>query len=172
MRNLILLSLAFIAFGFTAATSQQGRVTCDVEDAKLKCKKELVPYRYTNMSVQRIFFRRYNQKKTFSFPLMFDTKHRFVFNTENLPQEVKIKAFSDNEFVKKRDELGTWSSNDKQWFFEPDPAQPIPNVYFEFYIPASIAEDTRTIPKGCIVIMVGYEDEYAGFEGESTSGVD
>ncbi len=171
MRNLIILSLAFIAFGFVAATSkQERRVTCDVEDAKAKLKKELVPYRYTNMSVQRFFFRRYNQKKSISFPLMFDTKHRFVFNTENLPQDIKIKAYSDNEFVKKRQELMSASSEDGQFTFEPDPK--ITSVYFEFLIPASISEDTRSIPKGCVVIMVGYEDEYAAFEGEGTSGTE
>ena len=143
MRNLIILSLAFIAFGFAAANSkQEQRTTCDVEDAKGKLKKELVPYRYTNMSVQRIFFRRYNQKKSVSFPLMFDTQHRFVFNTENLPQDIKIKAYSDNEFVKKRVELASYSSEDGQFTFEPDPSQPIPYIYFEFLIPASISEDT------------------------------
>jgi len=174
MRNLIILSLAFIAFGFVAATSkQERRTTCDVEDAKVKLKKELVPCRYTNMSVQRIFFRRYNQKKSVSFPLMFDTKHRFVFNTENLPQNIKVKVYSDNEFVKKRQELASFNSEDGQFTYEPDISQPLPYIYFEFLIPASIAEDTRSIPKGCVVIMVGYEDEYAEeFEGMGTSGTE
>ena len=94
MRNLIILSLAFIAFGFVAATSkQERRTTCDVEDAKVKLKKELVPYRYTNLSVQAHFLSPL-QSKEVPFPSLSCStpRHRFVFNTENLPQNIKCKG--------------------------------------------------------------------------------
>ena len=166
--------IGFVGFGFIAATTPQSnsKATCNVNEAKLKCKKELVPYRYTNMAVQRVFYRRYNQRKEISFPLMFETRHRFVFNTESLPQDVMIKIYSESSFAKKRDELASFNSSDGQFTYEPDPSMGLPSIYIDFLIPASIAEDTKSIPKGCIVIMIGYEDEYAAFDGESTQGTD
>ncbi len=173
MRSLIVLTAGFIAFGFIAATTPQtGKATCNVTEAKLKCKKELVPYRYTNMAVQRIFYRRYNQRKEISFPLMFDTRHRFVFNTESLPQDIIIKIYSESSFAKKRDELASFNSSDGQFTYEPEIELGIPAIYIDFLVPASISEDTKTIQKGCVVIMIGYEDEYAAFEGESTQGTE
>lgn len=144
--------------------------SCDVTASKLKCKKELVPFRYTGMTVQRIFFRRYNQKKEVSFPLYFEAKHRFVFNTENLPQEIKVEIYDSHSTNKKRNKLASFSSDEKQFTFEPDPAMGLPFIYVNFLIPASIADDTKSIPKGCVVIMTGYEDEYATFESENTQG--
>ena len=51
---------------------------------------------------------------------------------------------------------------------------PLPYIYFEFLIPASIAERHKVNPqKVAFVIMVGYEDEYAEeFEGMGTSGTE
>lgn len=170
MKNL-LLALLFVPF-FVGTTIDANAQSCDVTAAKLKCKKELVPYRYTGMTVQRVFYRRYNQRSEVSFPLYFDTKHRFVFNTENLPQEVKIEIYDSHSTNKKRNKLASFSSDEKQFTFEPDPAMGVPTIYVNFLIPASISDDTKSIPKGCVVIMIGYEDEYAAFDGDNTQGTE
>ena len=166
MKSILSFIIALPLVALISGTDLQAQ-TCDVTSSKLKCKKELVPFRYTGMTVQRIFFRRYNQRKEVSFPLYFETKYRFVFNTENLPQEIKIEIYDSHSSNRKRNKIASFSSDEKQFTFEPDPSMVLPFIYVNFLIPASIAEDTKSIPKGCVVIMTGYEDEYAAFDNES-----
>ena len=55
--------------------------------------------------------------------------------------------YSDNEFVKKRQELASFNSVDGQFTYEPDISQPLPYIYFEFLIPASICGRHKVNPK-------------------------
>jgi len=157
--GLITISLASLA---------QSDTYCDRQDAMLKCKKALVPFRYNNSMMQRVVYTRYNQVKQFSIPLYQDYKTRFVFNTENIPEEIKIEIYDSHSSNKKRTKLFESSSTQKQFTFEPDPESGIYAIYVELLIPATISESGRTSLRGCVVIMSGFEDQVSERFGSSS----
>ena len=132
---------------------------CAKENSKEKCKKALVPYRYSSMKVTDITFRGYNQIKDVTIPLFFDSKYRFVFNTEGLPHDIIIEIYDKHstERKKKDEPLFTANSSQKQFNYEPEDGYYLTNIYVNYLIPA--AEETGDVEKGCIVLMSGFENE-------------
>lgn len=134
---------------------------CDKENSKEKCKKALVPYRYSSMQITDITFRGYNQIKEVTIPLFFDSKYRFVFNTEGLPNDIIIEIYDKHSTLRKKKDqpLFTANSSQKQFNFEPEDGFNLANIYVNYLIPAS--EETDKVEKGCVVLMSGFENEPA-----------
>lgn len=152
--------LALMAFSYTNLNSSREIINyCDKEASKEKCKKALVPYRYSSMKVTDVTFRGYNQIKEITIPLFFDSKYRFVFNTEGLPHDIKIEIYDKHstERKKKDEPLFSAESSQKQFNFEPEEGFAGTNIYVNYLIPA--VEPTSDLEKGCVVLMSGFENE-------------
>ena len=166
MKKLLVLSIVSIgmAFSYPRLLDNNSREVvnfCDREAAQEKCKKALVPYRYSSMKVTEITFRGYNQVKEVTIPLFFDSKYRFVFNTEGLPNDVMVEIYANHstERKKKDEPLFTATSGEKQFNFEPTEEQAdLMNIYVNYLIPA-IPVEGNNIQKGCIVLMSGFENQ-------------
>lgn len=167
MRKYLTTLLVLFAFGFGAMA--QSSVFCPKDEVVVKCRKALVPYKYTNMVVNRIVFKRSNYIKEISVPLYYDARYRLVFNTELLPKDIKIKVYDKPLTEKKRNELASFESSERQFNFEPDMEanKGLYEVYVNFLIPAYIAEDGSSFIKGCVILMTGYEDQVSEEFGDS-----
>lgn len=161
--------LAVIAFLFSFQSMAQSSSYCPKSDAVIKCRKALVPYKYTNMVVNRIVFKRSNYIKEISIPMYYDARYRLVFNTELLPKDIKIKIYDKPLTERKRKELGSFESSEKQFNFEPDLEEHggLYELYVNFLIPAYIADDGSSFLKGCVILMTGYEDEVSKEFGDT-----
>lgn len=162
MKRILALGITFILLSFTYDLGEARKIIdhCDRDAAKEKCKKALVPYRYSSMQITNITFRGYNQIKEVTIPLFYDSKYRFVFNTEGLPHDIMIEIYDKHSTErKKRDKpLATYNSNQKQFNYEPDPELGLYNIYVNYLIPAVASEDNN-IDKGCVMLMSGFENE-------------
>ena len=169
MRGLIVLVFTLCIGSFSAIAQSSAKPYCPKEDVVVKCRKALVPYKYTNMVVNRIVFKRSNYIKEISIPLYYDARYRLVFNTELLPKDIKIKIFDKPLTEKKRTELGSFESSERQFNFEPDMEnnKGLYELYVNFYIPAYIADDGSSFIKGCVLLMTGYEDQVSEEFGDS-----
>ncbi|MCB0481742.1 MAG: hypothetical protein KDC83_09935 [Flavobacteriales bacterium] len=147
---------------------------CPKTEPVIKCRKALVPYKYTNMVVKRITYKRFNYIEEISIPLYYDARYRFVFNTELLPNDLKIEIYDKPQGEKKREKLFEANSSEKNFNFEPEPGSGLYSVYVDFLIPAYIDENGGSFAKGCVILMTGFEDEVSkAFESSgdaSTSG--
>ncbi|UTW62042.1 hypothetical protein KFE98_18835 [bacterium SCSIO 12741] len=152
--------LIAILMACSVGVSAQSSSYCPKDEVVVKCRKALVPYKYTNMVVKRIVYKRYNHIDEVSIPLYYDARYRIVFNTELLPKDIKIEIYDKAQGEKKRKLLASFESSEKQFNYEPDD-DGIYQVYVNFLIPAYIADDGSSFLKGCLVMMTGYEDEIA-----------
>ena len=166
--RILITAILLAASGYLSAQTAPPSY-CPKDEVVIKCRKALVPFKYTNMVVNRIVFKRFNYIKEFSVPLYYDARYRFVFNTELLHKDIKIRIHDKPQTEKKREQLAEFDSNQKQFTFEPDPEQGLYEVYVSFYIPAYIAEDGSSFIKGCVILMTGYEDEVSDAFGDSGS---
>ena len=161
----ILLSILFLGASFYLGAQEAPSSYCPKGDVVIKCRKALVPFKYTNMTTNRIVFKRFNYVKEISIPIYYDARYRFVFNTELLPKDIKIRIYDKPQSEKKREQLAEFESSQKQFNFEPDAESGLYEVYVNFLIPAYIAEDGSSFIKGCFILMTSYEDEVAdGFD--------
>lgn len=156
-----ILATALVLVSFAIGSFAQSASFCPKDEVVVKCRKALVPYKYTNMVVNRIVFKRQNYIKEISIPLYYDANYRFVFNTELLPKDIKIKIYDKPLTEKKRNELASFESSERQFNFEPDMEanKGLYEIYINFLIPAYIADDGSSFIKGCVILMSGYEDE-------------
>ena len=162
MKKLLGIGIIFLTLGFTLDSGARKIVDyCNREDAKEKCKKALVPYRYSSMKITDITFRGYNQIQEVTIPLFFDSKYRFVFNTEGLPNDIIIEIYDKHstERKKKDEPIYRANSSQKQFNFEPDESHGVlTNIYINYLIPA-VADENNEIKKGCVILMSGFENE-------------
>ena len=170
MKKITLATLLIFAC-ILGTQAQKTQSYCPKEEVVTKCRKALVPYNYTNMVVNRIVFKRSNYIKEISIPLYFDANYRLVFNTELLPKDIKIKIYDKPLTEKKRNELGSFESSERQFNFEPDMEnnKGLYELYVNFLIPAYIADDGSSFIKGCVILMTGYEDQVSEEFGDSES---
>ena len=159
--------LSFLLGGLTFAQSVE---TCPKDEVVVKCRKALVPYKYTNMIVKRIVFKRFNNVQEISVPLYYDARYRFVFNTELLPNDIKIEIYDKPQGEKKRTKLFEANSSEKQFNFEPEAEKGLYSIYIDFLIPAYIDDQGGSFAKGCVVLMSGFEDQVSQAFGESGGG--
>lgn len=163
----ILLSIVVLLASSYLNAQQAPASYCPKGDVVIKCRKALVPFKYTNMITNRIVFTRSNYVKEISIPIFYDARYRFVFNTELLPKDITIRVYDRPQSEKKRNQLGEFKSSQKQFNFEPDSELGLSDVYIDFLIPAYIAEDGSSFIKGCIILMTGYEDEVSDAFGDA-----
>ena len=170
MKKIVLASLVLFV-SIIGVQAQSSSSYCPKEDVIVKVRKALVPYKYTNMVVNRIVYKRSNYIKEISIPLFYDASYRLVFNTELLPEDIKVKVFDAPLTEKKRNELGSFESSERQFTFEPDMEnnKGLYELYINFYIPAYIADDGSSFIKGCVILMTGYEDEVSKEFGDDSS---
>lgn len=142
---------------------------CPKDDVVVKCRKALVPFKYTNLVVNRITFKRFNYIKEINIPLFYDARYRLVFNTELLPKDIKIEIYDRPQTEKKRKKLDEFDSSQKQFTYEPNPEDGLTEVYVDFLIPAFIADDGSSFIKGCVVLITGYEDEVSDAFGDASA---
>jgi hypothetical protein len=140
---------------------------CDRNGARDKLKKALIPYRYNSMIVTNIGFRRYNQVKEISVPLFYDSKYRLVFNTEGLPQDLKVEIYDAPLTSKKRTKLYEAMSTEKQFVYEPGDDVKTGVVFVNYIVPAFTGEP-GDVSVGCVVVMVGFEN-VGGFDTPAAS---
>lgn len=163
-----------VVLGFSMGSIAQSspQSYCPKDEVVVKCRKALVPFKYTNMTVNRIVFKRSNYTKEISIPLYYDANYRMVFNMELLPKDIKVKIYDQSQMEKKRNVLDEFDSSEKQHVFEPDMEanKGLYEVYVNFLIPAYIADDGSSFIKGCVVLMTGYEDEVSEEFGDSGDG--
>lgn len=162
--------LGMMLLALSAYSQREVVDKCDRDEAKDKCRKAITPFRYANMSTTTITFRRFNQVKEVSVPLYYDSKYRFVFNTEGLPQDIKIEIYDRHSTDRKREKIAEFSSSEGTFTFEPE-ENAYETIYINYLIPASTSEDLRTVYKGCVVMMGGFENvlNFSGDNGESSS---
>jgi hypothetical protein len=167
-----LIAIALFLGSFGAIHAQNTQSYCPKEDVVVKCRKALVPYKYSNLVVNRIVFKRSNYIKEISIPLYYDARYRLVFNTELLPKDIKIKIYDKPLTEKKREELASFESSERQFNFEPDMEnnKGLYEVYINFLIPAYIADDGSSFIKGCVILMTGYEDQVSEEFGDAGEG--
>mgnify|MGYP000465820062 CR=1 FL=1 len=165
----ILLSVICLVASSYLSAQQAASSYCPKSDVVVKCRKALVPFKYTNMVTNRIVFKRFNYVKEISIPLFYDARYRLVFNAELLPKDIKIRIYDAPQTEKKREQLAEFESSQGQFTFEPDAATGLYEVYVDFLIPAYIAEDGSSFIKGCVILMTGYEDEVSDAFGDSGS---
>lgn len=158
VKNLIL--VAGLALGSMTLVAQQSSASyCPKSDVVVKCRKALVPFRYTNMVVKRVIYKPSNTFEEFSIPLYYDARYRFVFNTELLPLDVKFEVYDKPRTEKKREKLFEASSSEKQFNFEPEAMKGLSEIYINVLVPAYISDEGKSFERGCYVLMTGYEDE-------------
>jgi hypothetical protein len=154
-----------------SASGQAGTSTyCPKNDVVVKCRKALVPFRYTNMVVKRVIYKSSNSFEEFSIPLYYDARYRFVFNTELLPLDVKFEIYDKPRTEKKREKLFEASSSEKQFNFEPEAMKGISEIYVNVLVPAYISEEGKSFERGCFILMTGYEDEVSDAFGNADGG--
>ena len=163
----ILLSIVVLLASSYLHAQQTPTSYCPKGDVIIKCRKALVPFKYTNMVTNRIVFKRFNHIKEISIPIYYDARYRFAFNTELIPKDIKIRIYDKPQTEKKREQLAEFESSQKQFNFEPDPDLGFSEVYVNFLIPAYIAEDGSSLIKGCVILMTGYEDEVSDAFGDT-----
>ncbi len=163
----ILLTIVLIATASVLSAQQAPPSYCPKDEVVIKCRKALVPFKYTNMVVNRIVFKRFNYVKENSIPLYYDARYRFVFNTELLPKDIKIRIYDKPQTERKRKQLAEFESSQKQFTFEPNVEDGLYEVYINYFVPAYIADDGSSFIKGCVILMTGYEDEVSDVFGDS-----
>ena len=126
---------------------------CNSAETKDKTKELLGEYKYDASKLTRITFKNKEQTKEIEVPLYFGERYRFVFSTESVPEDVKIKVY-DKSFDSKRREL-LWEAKPEnegqtEYVWEPEKSK---RVFVSYDIPKT----TDDIKKGCMVFVVGYE---------------
>lgn len=154
----------------STSSSTSASAYCPKNDVVVKCRKALVPFRYTNMVVKRVVYKSSNSFEEFSIPLYYDARYRFVFNTELLPLDIKIEIYDKPRTEKKRQKLFEANSSEKQFNFEPEAMKGLSEVYINVLVPAYISDQGKSFERGCFVLMTGYEDEVSDAFGNSSGG--
>lgn len=140
--------------------------SCNREESKESCKKALVPFRYANLVVTDITYRKFNQVKEIVVPLFYDSKYRYVFSLDGLPADIQVQIYDRHSTDKKRKLIYEFSSSEKMVTYEPDESKGYSNLFINYLIPADQSENPNELNKGCVVLMGGFEN-VGGFNNES-----
>ncbi len=123
---------------------------CD-ESVK-KCNKMLEPYYYDLSEVTEIKYKGSEYMiNDLEVTLYFGEKYRFVFNTENLSENVIIEVYNRKYNSEKKELVFTNRNNlnKRIYVFEPKKSK---TLYINYIVPAGTVGDM-----GCVAFVLGYE---------------
>ena len=114
------------------------------------------PFRYNLAKTTTISFKRYPQKLKVLIPIYSDQKHRMIFSTKGLPQDIVITVYDKASTEKRRKALFTSTAGQPIHTFELPEDYKESYLFVEYDVPASEAEDRSQTVRGCVVMMMGY----------------
>jgi len=123
---------------------------CD--EAIKKCNKMLIPYYYDLSEVTEIRYKGVEYMiNDMEVTLYFGEKYRFVFNTENLSENIIIEIYNKKYNSDKKELVFTNRNNlnKRTYIFEPKKSR---TLYVNYIIPAGTVGDI-----GCAAFVLGYE---------------
>jgi hypothetical protein len=155
-KYLSIFALLAIIYGFGGKDDKTIQDACNRVESTEKCKKELNPFRYSAMKTTPITFKSYEQSIETAIPLFYDTKFRFVFNLDGLPQDITVEIY-DKAIADPERKLVFESKGQKMFSFEPSGDQ-FQKLYINYLIPSLATETPNTTVKGCVVLVTGYQN--------------
>jgi len=129
---------------------------CKRNETIEKVKTEIIPFRYDKTTTTKVMFKGYKQSIQVAVPIFYDSKYKFVINTEGLPYGVKVTIYDKPKNISSSKILYEGAEGEKQIVFELPSTYDRTRIYVDYDIPASEKADTKE--KGCIVLGAGYEN--------------
>ncbi|OFX69656.1 MAG: hypothetical protein A2X12_01060 [Bacteroidetes bacterium GWE2_29_8] len=150
----ILFKFNFILIIILSSFAGDNPKLCE-EIIKQSCKA-LEPYNYDSAESTIIKYKGVEQKLSdIEVTLYFGERYRFVFNTENAPNGIKIEVFDKKSKSSNRQLLFSseeFKNNKKILYFEPTKSR---TMYINYTIPAVTSSDS--LKTGCVAFALGYE---------------
>lgn len=141
-----------IALSFTLV-SFQAHDGCDAALLKSELKPELKPeYKYDSSKTSKFIYNKNAQGREIEVPLFMGEDYIFLFNTDGLPEAIKIEIYSEKIGHKKRKLLYSLEQKESKniYSFKPKKSR---KMYVNYTIPGVEEENLR----GCMVFIVGYQ---------------
>jgi len=142
---LILLSFTLVSF-----QDEQG---CDAAALKAELKPGLKPaFKYDSSKTSKFIYSKNAQRRQIEVPLFMGEDYIFLFNTDGLPENIKIEIYSEKIGHKKRKLLYSLEQNESEniYSFKPTKSR---KMYVNYTIPGVEEEGLQ----GCMVFIVGYK---------------
>ncbi len=145
-------SFLLIALVFTLV-SFQANDGCDPKALKAELKPGLQPaYKYDSSKTSKFIYTKNAQGREIEVPLFMGEDYIFLFNTNGLPEGIKIEIYSEKIGHKKRKLLYNLDHKESKniYAFKPKKSR---KMYVNYTIPGVEEEGLR----GCMVFVVGYQ---------------
>lgn len=148
MKKITLLLAGIFALTFTSQVNAQ----CKAKQAVKECKPNMAPFMYDSYALNEIV---YDAKKNTVIEVEFTAfagqKYKLVFCTSGLEVPIKLNIYDKNQKFKKRNKVyDTENGIEGHWSFEPSKSG---TYYIDYEVPAA-----ATTKKGCVVMLIGYDE--------------
>ncbi len=144
--------LFLICLSFLVPLTGTSQKECDPRGLK-KAKSELAPFVYDGSKRDVLAYEKKENFYEIEVPLFIGEKYRFIFNTDQLPEPVRIEIYNKPKGKKRRELLfsneETEATKNGLLIYEPERSR---NMYVNYTVPASEEEK-----KGCIIFVAGYK---------------
>jgi len=143
----LIIALTFIIVSFTIDQD------CDPTALKTELKPGLKPgYKYDSAKTSKFIYNKNAQGREIEVPLFMGEDYIFLFNTNGLPEDIKVEIYSEKIGHKKRKLLFNLEQieNEHIYSFKPIKSR---KMYVNYTIPSVEKEGLR----GCMVFLVGYK---------------
>tara|TARA_B100000809_G_scaffold253969_1_gene290619 strand:+ start:1585 stop:2037 length:453 start_codon:yes stop_codon:yes gene_type:complete len=150
MKKVTTYLLIALTFALVSFQTDQG---CDATALKAELKPGLKPgYKYDSSKTSKFIYTKNAQGREIEVPLFMGEDYIFLFNTNGLPEDIKIEIYSEKIGHKKRKLLYSLEQKESQniYSFKPIKSR---KMYVNYTIPGVEKEDLR----GCMVFLVGYQ---------------
>ncbi len=127
--------------------------TCSTKQIIKACRPSMKPFVYDSYAIYEIEFGKTTQSMEEEFTAFAGQKYRLSFCNSGFAENIKIEVYDKNKKIATRKLVAqTSTSANTPWTFEPPKSG---TYYLEYKIPASI---DGTEKNGCMVMLIGYED--------------
>ena len=150
MKKITISLLIALAFTLVSFQADQG---CDATALKNELKPGLKPgYKYDSSKTSTFEYKTNAQGREIEVPLFMGEEYIFLFNTNGLPEDIKIEIYSEKIGHKKRTLLYNLDKKEGKsiYSFKPTKSR---KMYVNYTIPG--VEDKGL--RGCMVFVVGYQ---------------
>jgi len=150
MKKVTLYLLILLTFTLVSFQNEQG---CDATALKKELKTGLKPtFKYDSSKTSKFSYNKNAQGREIEVPLFINEEYIFLFNTNGLPEDIKIEIYSEKIGHKKRKLLYRLEQKESQniYSFKPTKSR---KMYVNYTIPGVEEEGLR----GCMVFIVGYQ---------------
>ena len=159
MNKLFAIGALFLSLGLVSFQTDEVADYCQSTTSRSNSKEALAPFNYDAGKTNKFKFTSKEQFREIEVPLFIGEDYRFVFNTEGLPQPIKIEIFDKKSTAKNRKLLFSNADiTDDQFIFEPEKSK---KLYVDYTVPPTNDE----VKKGCVVFVVGYQSKFKKGEG-------